>query len=330
MGKENRIFEHLLAWFGLIVLRLLALPNVDSLKEALLTTLPLYLIYMIIFYGTAAIQKQFVPQKYWWYILKMLLMAFASTALIRFTFNAIELFMQVKAPVGTTYGGVFRVLFVMIVAMLYQVILNKRSTEERALRIMHEKTEKELEFLKSQMNPHFFFNTLNNIYGLTYNKDERAPKVVLMLSEAMRYIIYETSSEQVALTKEIAFISNYIELERLRLLNGNQINLEVEVPDRTSKVAPLLMLPFVENCFKHGNIDQHEQASIEINIWTEGEWLQFSCANTFSDGQGGRPGGVGLQNVKKRLDLIYGDRYKLEINNEEDKYFVFLSVPLSK
>ena len=329
--KLNKTVEHLLVWLALIVLRIIANIGQQSFLESLSVALLLYGIYALVFYTTSNAQKRYFENKKLMVLFaNLLFVLFGGTFLIRVGFNVLEASTTFSLPIGVTEYGILRILFVILCAELYQVFRNKKKAEQRAKQIQLEKTEKELQFLKNQMNPHFFFNTLNNIYGLAYKQDKRTPEVILMLSESMRYIIYETQSDFVPLSKEISFIKNYVELEQLRLINNKNIKLNAEAGISPLKIAPLILLPFIENCFKHGNIDESEHAQIEINIWIENEILNFSSENTFVPQKKHLHGGVGIENVKKRLNIIYDKSYSLETNIEGDKYFVFLSVPLKK
>lgn len=327
--KLNKTQEHVLVWIALIFLRVLSGISSHTIVESLLVSIVLYSIYALVFYATAHVQARYFEKKQLVILFgSLLLILFTGTFLLRTGFRIIEFVSVYKLPIGITEYGFLRILFVVMCAELYQVFANKKLTEQKAQKILLEKTEKELQFLKNQMNPHFFFNTLNNIYGLAYKQDKRTPKVILMLSESMRYIIYETQSDFVPLSKEISFLKNYIELEQLRLVNNKNVILNVDVHNTSLRIAPLILLPFIENSFKHGNIDENKEASIEINIWVESAFLNFSCTNTFETNDIKKPGGVGIENVKKRLNLIYKESFELETNIENDKYFVFLKLPL--
>ena len=327
--KITKTQEHIIVWIALILLRLLSGIGTHSVIESLSISILLYGIYAIIFYTTAHVQARYFEKKRLLVLFgSLILILFAGSFMLRTGFRILEVATDFKLRIGNADYGVVRTLFVILCGELYQVFTQKKQTEQKAQNILLEKTEKELQFLKNQMNPHFFFNTLNNIYGLAYKQDKSTPKVILMLSESMRYIIYETQSDFVPLSKEIAFLRNYIELEQLRFVNGRNIHLNVDAPSSSLRIAPLILLPFIENCFKHGNIDESENTSVEINIWLESDFLNFSCVNTFNKNRNTKPGGVGIENVKKRLNLIYKETFELETNIENDRYFVFLKLPL--
>jgi len=191
----------------------------------------------------------------------------------------------------------------------------------------------ELNYLKAQIHPHFFFNTLNNLYSLTVQKSEEAPKVVLKLSEVMQYMLYHTSADKIALQKEIEHINNYIELEKLRYGDRLDLNFSINSPIDGKMIAPLILIPFVENAFKHGISNELNKCWIAINLKVKNETLFFKVENSYAHEQGsndesGYQNGIGLKNVKRRLDLLYQDRYELSMVKEANAHWVDLKVQL--
>lgn len=188
-------------------------------------------------------------------------------------------------------------------------------------RITVEKLNAELNFLRAQVNPHFLFNVLNNLYALTLKKSELAPDIVLKLSEMMEYMLYDSNDEKVSLEKEISYLNNYIELERLRFTGAANIVLNNSTSLNGAEIAPLLLLPLVENAFKHGLSKQPENGSLMINIVLEGKTFSFFIENSKpSSTSDKRNGGIGLSNLRNRLELLYPNRYQLE---PEDKKITF-------
>jgi sensor histidine kinase YesM len=171
----------------------------------------------------------------------------------------------------------------------------------------------ELSLLKSQINPHFFFNTLNSIYSLAIIKSDKTPEAVIKLSEIMRYIIYDTERKLVPLSKEVEYIANYIELQRLRLSKQITVVFKTELGKEESVIEPLLLLPFVENAFKHG-VDNEKGGKIEILITQSGNTLQLHVENPLIEGlsiaQNGSSG-IGMNNTLKRLKLLYQENFSL-------------------
>ncbi len=190
--------------------------------------------------------------------------------------------------------------------------------------------ESELQFLKNQINPHFLFNTLNNLYALTLKKSDYAPELVLKLSDMLRYMLYECNESEVLLSKEIHYIRNYLDLEKIRLSQHADIRIELKGNISTHKVAPLIFIPFIENSFKHGLKYSSSEAFIHIRFVIE-DYLYFSISNSKANPLPGfsipkSVGGIGLTNVKKRLDLIYPNQYELHIDNQPDQYIVHLKL----
>jgi LytS/YehU family sensor histidine kinase len=204
--------------------------------------------------------------------------------------------------------------------------------EQTAQQLVKEKLEAELKLLKSQINPHFLFNTLNNLYALTLHHPHKAPEMVYKLSQLMNYMLYDGNQAEVPLEKEIHYIENYIDLEKIRY--DKQVDVSLNVYDNVEGVmiAPLLLLPFVENSFKHGLSNRISGGWIRIDILLQNNTLVMKVENSKSDPHKEKSikpiSGIGLQNVKKRLALIYPDQYNLQLMDEEETYLVVLKIQL--
>ncbi len=203
-------------------------------------------------------------------------------------------------------------------------------TRERR-KITKEKLSAELSYLKSQIDPHFFFNTLNNIYSLAQLKSDKAPQTILKLSELMRYNIYEADKNLVYLKDEINYIQNFIDLQRIRLAKNVDIDFYVIGNIGNKKIEPLLFLPFIENAFKHG-IDYANNCTIDIEISIEEKEITLLVINntTTRKEKISKQSGVGLSNIKKRLELLYKDKYDLSINENEKSFMVKLNLQLNE
>lgn len=178
----------------------------------------------------------------------------------------------------------------------------------------------ELAFLKSQINPHFLFNSLNNIYSLAYQKSDATPDAILKLSEIMRYMLYESNDNRVALEKEIIYLRSFIELQKLRFRGNAYVVLEVEGQIANQHIVPLILISFVENAFKHG-LATDAKNPIHINISVFEDNLLFTIKNKKNNQNKDQTGGIGMVNVKRRLDLTYPQKYKLTIENRENDYY---------
>ena len=329
--EKKKFGLHLLFWLAIILLRLLATIDENSLKESIILALYLYGTYALIFYSTTLAYFEFqAKKKHLLFGISLIVITLLFVVFFRTSSRILHFFLEIKMPVGLLKFGIIRVIFIELFAIIYCIAIGKRKAEEKHKVVLHEKTTTELAFLKTQMNPHFFFNTLNNIYGLAYKKDDRTPEIIVKLSEIMRYIIYETTDDYVPLQKEITFIENYINLENLRIRNAERVKLNIDINNPIFKIAPLILLPFIENCFKHGDINGNRNGSIEVNIWTESDTFYFSCSNSFKNNKVKKSGGVGLNNVKKRLEILYADEFNLTISTENGLYYVLLELSLIK
>ena len=205
---------------------------------------------------------------------------------------------------------------------------NKRSSDLEKAQL-----ETQLLFLRSQVSPHFFFNTLNNIYSLSLEGSKRTPKVILKLSELMRYLIYDTKNKRQDLSNEILCIQNYLELEKIRYSDNLEINMNIVGQIEGKVIAPILLLSFVENAFKHGANKSIDKIKIDIDFNVKGDFLNFKIVNQIPVRSKNKQifkrnqGGIGLSNVKKRLKLGYKkDDYKMSINSSNNLFTVKLKI----
>jgi len=188
----------------------------------------------------------------------------------------------------------------------------------------------ELQLLKSQLNPHFYFNTLNNLYGLAMIAPKKAPDAILKLSDIMEYIIYDCRHDRVPVEKELRFITSYIELEKLRYDDSACISLHVSGDAAGKQVSPMLLIQFIENAFKHGLEQYKTNSYLEINIAIENGSLCYQSVNSISNtANTSTGGGVGLVNLRKRLDIIYPAKHELYINEGGGKFTVQLTLQLN-
>lgn len=195
-----------------------------------------------------------------------------------------------------------------------------------------EKKQAELQLLKNQLNPHFFFNTLNNLYGLAQEKSDLTEKVVLKLSDLMNYVLYETDQTFVPLEKEIAYIKNYIELEEIRYNDRFSCNFSLTGNTVNKKIPPMIFLPFVENAFKHGINQESKNTWINIHIAISDNLISFNLENSLPEffSKSKHPytkGGIGIKNVQKRLELLYPDNFVLTTQLKEQSYKAVVEIP---
>ncbi len=182
--------------------------------------------------------------------------------------------------------------------------------------------------LKSQVNPHFFFNTLNNLYGLVGQDTEKAQKLILKLSDMMRYSIYEGSNDFVTLEEEITYLENYITLHQMRYHKGIDVRFDVDIIDGKQKIMPLLFIILVENAFKHGVENLRKDAFVHIKLKVIDSKIYFEVLNNFDAEEISDKVGIGLKNLKRRLELVYPKKYRLGSSSEEGIYKALLTIKL--
>jgi LytS/YehU family sensor histidine kinase len=202
--------------------------------------------------------------------------------------------------------------------------------EQQLLRTEKEKVTTELQLLKAQIHPHFLFNTLNNIYSFSLDNSPKTPGLILKLSSLLSHILYDCKSEKVSLQKEIHIMRNYIDLEKERYGNRIEISWSIHGDIENKQIAPLLLLPFLENAFKHGTSDQLEKPWLSVELAMEQNILKCKIVNSKNETAVGSTHGIGLQNVLKRLELIYPGRYQIKLHDEGSFFVVSLVMSLNE
>jgi sensor histidine kinase YesM len=230
------------------------------------------------------------------------------------------------------YLFVFLAVIIKLSKSWYQNMVKSQKLEKEKLQTELKLREAELKLLKAQNHPHFLFNTLNNLYGLTLEKSEKAPEVVLKLSAILDYMLYDCNEPRVSLKKEIRHIENYIALEKLRYDDTLDIDFDVQGEVHQQMIAPLLLLPFVENSFKHGTSSLLNNPWIKIRLTMNTRILTFHISNSKVSDEGSSPSsykeGIGLKNVTERIEKTYPDRYMLNIDDQPDRFSVNLELTL--
>lgn len=208
-------------------------------------------------------------------------------------------------------------------------MIRYKNEKQNTLQLQKEKSELELKALKSQLNPHFLFNTLNNIYSLSILNSNATSKSISQLSDILDYILHKGQKEKVSISEEIKIVNDYIALEKLRYDNRLKINNFEEV-DFSGFIPPLIYLSLVENAFKHGAEKTSNEIEIRISINVKADFAVFKVENQFFENQTTERSGIGLKNIRKQLDLFYKSRYKLEISQENNWYKVVLITPANE
>jgi len=229
-------------------------------------------------------------------------------------------------------GAVAMIACFLIIAISTSIKVTEQwySNEKQRKEMETQKLSAELSLLKQQINPHFFFNTLNSIYSLASRKSEKTPEAIIKLSELMRYIIYESDKELVPLKKELDYISNYVQLQRLRIKDEVEVVYNTEVEFNDIMIEPMLLLPFIENAFKHG-VDYSQNCRILINVKVSTSNLVLIVENPLIKKQNPvieESSGKGLANSSKRLDLLYPHQHELNISDKNDLFRIELTLNL--
>jgi len=228
-------------------------------------------------------------------------------------------------------NGFFIFISLFISTIYYNMVVN-RKREKEAIQLQNQMLEAETKMLKWQINPHFLFNILNNIYSMSQLKSDKTPDAIYKLSQMLRYVIYECNDNFVKLDKEIGYIQSYINLQLLKEENMQNVTFDLKNPNPNLTIAPMLLISFIENGFKHSHIEDTENSWIKIVLATSGKQLNFKMENsipkiTISKD---KAGGIGIENVEKRLQLLYPDKYNLNITEKNGVYSVELKLELNE
>ncbi|MFH1159966.1 MAG: sensor histidine kinase [bacterium] len=341
--KILRFLSHLLFWV-FIVSFFTFIYGVRSGKyfeifQILLGTLPIDMLYTY-FLIYLLIPVFLLKRRYAWFVL-LFISSFTAVVILEWTINYFILYPSIYSDYEKWkdtihyFSGSALMLYVSLgfVILLASAIKLSRfwmqSQQDKAeLEIQNRKSE--LALLRSQVNPHFLFNTLNNIDALIRKDPERASDSLVKLSEMMRYFIYEATTEKVPLEKEIDYLHCFIELQRIRYKDPGYIRFQVTGSTNGIRIAPMLFIPFVENACKHGTAGR-QIPSILVDLWIQPEEIRFEVVNYLEvrPAQIKDPGqGIGLSNVQRRLDLIYPEKYSLITEQVADQYKVVLTISL--
>ncbi|MFH1296294.1 MAG: sensor histidine kinase [Bacteroidota bacterium] len=340
-NKLLRLSLHVLFWIFIVVFFTfiygIRRGNYFEIFEVLLGTLPLDMLftYFVIYF---LIPSLLLKKRYIWFILTFII-SFTLMVFLEWTINFFILYPAIYSDYDkwqdtiSYFSGSGLMIYISLgfVILLASAIKLSRhwlqSQQDKAdLEIQNRKSE--LALLRSQVNPHFLFNTLNNIDTLIRKDPDKASDSVLKLSEIMRYFIYEATADKVPLEKEIDYLRNFIELQRIRNKNPGFIRFQVSGSPGNLVIAPMLFIPFAENAFKHGS-KGYRTPAITVDLWIQPNEIRFEVVNfvEIHHEQVKDTGkGVGLTNVIRRLDLIYPGQYSLSVNEEEDKYMIVLKI----
>jgi two-component system, LytTR family, sensor kinase len=335
MKKKSKILIHVVFWFYMInqFLYPLYINKTDShfwsnlVLDICLTLINFYAFYfllpllirkkkillgilsVILLLSVISIGRYYVEVFFWKYIIHLPPNEFS---------NMYEWF----------YSGLRLSIITGAYALLIKFAIDWFDTQKLKAEMVNQSQTSELALLRSQVNPHFLFNTLNNIYSLVCKKSAEAPEAIMKLSAIMRYMLYDANTDRVLLEKEIEYLQSFIELQKLRIRHQNFVELVIEGEVGNKTIAPMLLIPFVENAFKHGS-KTGSLPGIRIRLVCKADELVFEVVNHLKKNSLAPKdsiGGIGLQNIKRRLQILYPGKYSLETKEEKDLYFIQLII----
>ncbi|MEP2276370.1 MAG: histidine kinase [Reichenbachiella sp.] len=219
-------------------------------------------------------------------------------------------------------------IFAYMSGTFYMMYKQKRKLEEREKQLTQEKLETELKLLKAQIDPHFIFNALNNIYSLSYMNAKSTPESILKLSEMLRYVFYDCSMDKVPLSSEVKYIENFTAFQKMKSEHDQNISFKGIANLDDVELAPMLLVPLIENAFKYSRVEEDQKAFVEIIIAKTDAGLHFSVVNSIPKNSAQSGSGMGVKNVKHRLEIIYPDRFSLTNTIKDDVYCVDLIIDL--
>ncbi|WP_236032973.1 sensor histidine kinase [Algoriphagus pacificus] len=350
--KRVSILVHILGWSMLSTVLLLLSPlgwRIDIPDQYWIKQTFLALLLVVIFYINmlVVVPKILLKGKPILYITIIIIAAVCFVGLLIYfeellglpelMFKAFNPDKPYKPGPRRISGDVFNsLLFFLSIGISTSVASVQKWQKDEALRreMDKQRINTELSYLKAQINPHFFFNTLNNIYSLTNLDVKKAQEALLKLSRMMRYVLYENQKDETLLKKEVNFIQDYIELMKMRLTGNVKLNISIDEPKEDLVLAPMLLLPFLENSFKHG-ISSQKECEIKIKLEVMGQTLFFETRNNIfpvhSDSPEAKENGIGMVNTQRRLALLYPEKHRLKFGKDEanNEYWVNLTINLA-
>lgn len=331
IASKNKIIRPLLIWLGISVMFFNMANHFQPLNYAFISaifdTFSLFIVYKI--------TDSFLYPRYYNKQKNYVLVSILIVSVLSILFWLIDSYVipRIENPnhpkpeifhlIRITFGSIFT----FFIATSVKLMAHTKQLHENEKMLKEEKLETELKLLKAQINPHFIFNALNNIYSLTYMQAKNAPDSVLKLSEMLRYVFYECNKDKVPLTSEIQYIENFIAFQQMKSEFEQNISIQTNTKANSIEIAPMLFIPFIENAFKYSRIEENEDAFVTIQLHQENNTVRFKIENSVPSNNKPLAGsGTGIRNVKHRLSIIYPEKYGLTITDENDKYMVELGI----
>jgi sensor histidine kinase YesM len=345
---QNRILSHAIFWLFFLVFSttIAALSDGRVIAHLIkyLSILPSQMLaaYILVYFQVSSV---LMKRQYALFVLSFAFTSYFFSALARFSVVHIaepffrkdfeqETILEILSDTEYLFTVYFPSVYTIAFLMLIVHSAKRRSDQRRRIELLEkEKAMNELKFLKAQIQPHFLFNTLNNLYALTLAKSDLAPEVVLKLSEILDFILYQSNQSEIPIEKEIELIQGFIDLETLRYGDLIDVTFEHELDTSVAKISPLILLPFVENAFKHGASGNLDDPMIKVRLKVENDQLLFSVFNNKPKQYGKKKetlhGGIGIKNLKRQLQLNYAQKHTLDVQETDNDYHIHLTLELS-
>lgn len=325
-----------LVWIGVTLVFFFSVISMDGVGYAITFTPLNIFFYLLIIYGNISLlfpRFWLTGKKVLYVILSVSLLVGVGIARGYIVHRINNYFYPNEHEPFTIYSILYYVLTGFLTFMLsfvFRIAIAYFTLKQQSEKIIAQKSLAELNLLKSQVQPHFLFNTLNNIYYEAYREAPNTAKLIERLSDIMRYFVDESPKDEVSLTTEIQFLENYIALEKIRIRHGIDLNF-IKDCNKDLRIPPMLLMTFVENIFKHGIDKSSSENKIELSLLLQDSYLMFQAQNRIP----GMPGsaehrGFGIENLRKRLAFLYGDNFELYTTADNDMFTAFLKVPVSQ
>ncbi|MCB0836034.1 MAG: histidine kinase [Bacteroidetes bacterium] len=334
--QKFKILAHCIFWLAYLVFVSFLLSNFLEIQGALIRTVIMGIFHagLVYIHLMILVPRYYDQQKYWLYgmtTLGFLILFSLMRIAVDYEMAKISHLYQdlVMSPIHVL--AVFMTgVVVLLITTPIKLVEDRYQKLQLQQQLKNQRLEAELKFLKAQVNPHFLFNALNNIYTLAFTESKQTAPTVLKLSEMMRYMLYECKAERVPLSSEINYLRNFIELQQLKTEEKQNIEFSVSGEIKKYMIPPLLFVPLFENAFKHGNLEKIGTGWLKANLQIKEEKLLFQIENTVGETRNkDQVGGIGLENIQKRLELLFPGEFEFSAEKQDDIFSVFISLPLA-
>ena len=333
-NQRLKVAFHIGVWVVLILVYAWVFqPLFGAMSISILRGLGNLLPMALLFYANLWLVERYFEKNH--YIQFLLWSTLLIVGIAAFRVNLNQLFPEIKPDAvvlaqGNKWwaGAILTNILTLLISTFYQILEIRFRHEQQNAAIINKQNEAQLQFLRAQINPHFLFNTLHNIYSLAVVRSPQTADRVMQLSKLLRYVVYDSQAEQIPLETEIDHIEQYLQLFKMRSEEPLDITFQINGAIEGLRLEPMMLIPLVENCCKHADFDTNEKAYIRLELTIEKDWLHFRTANTKNDQdrQKDKVGGVGLENLRQRLELLYPNMHQFAVQDTPETFEVSLSI----